>query len=337
MTDFTVIICTYNGERRLPQVLERLRSQVGTESFTWEILIVDNNSQDGTARLVGEYRNRWTTERAIRYTFEPEQGLAYARRRAMALVQSPWAGFLDDDNWPTETWVRAAWDFARQHPEAGAFGSRIQGQFEVDPPPNFQRIACFFAIVDRGERPRQYPSQRGVLPAGAGMVVNPEAWHRCVPAQPRLKGVCGSSLATKGEDVETLSYIRQAGYPIWYNPEMQLLHFIPKERLARDYLMTFFRGVGLGRYSLRMVRYRPWQRPAIALAYAVDDFRRLVEYWLEHRVALRQNDLVSQCELMLHWAIAISPFHHWKNRMKYSTGWIRRRNLTIPQPQNSTG
>lgn len=321
MTDFTVVICTYNGEQRLPQVLERLRSQVGTEAFTWNVLIVDNNSQDGTARLVRDYQTRWATELEIRYTFEPRQGLAYARRRAMNQVQSPWVGFLDDDNWPAPNWVRAACEFAREHPEAGAFGSRIQGQFEVDPPPNFQRIACFFALIDRGERPRQYSPTRGVLPAGAGMAINTEVWHRCVPAQPLLKGVCGSSLATKGEDVETLSYIRQAGYPIWYNPQMQLWHYIPKERFARDYLMEFFRGVGLSRYPLRMARYQPWQRPLIGPVYAIDDLRRLVRYWLRHRVALRQQDWVSQCELMLHWWILISPLHHWKNH------WDRARSL----------
>jgi len=30
MIDFTVAICTYNGEKRLPVVLERLRAQINT-------------------------------------------------------------------------------------------------------------------------------------------------------------------------------------------------------------------------------------------------------------------------------------------------------------------
>ena len=55
MVDFTVAIRTYNGEERLPAVLEKLRSQVDVEALSWEIVIVDNNSNDGTAKLIGEY------------------------------------------------------------------------------------------------------------------------------------------------------------------------------------------------------------------------------------------------------------------------------------------
>jgi len=312
MTDFTVVICTYNGEHRLPQVLEQLRSQTNTEAFTWELLIVDNNSHDSTAKLIKEYQTNWTGSGTIRYCFEPRQGLAYARRCAMNQVHSEWVGFLDDDNLPASDWVNAAYAFSQQHPQAGAIGSRIWGQFEVEPPPNLRRIASCLALIDRGDRPFPYHPQRGVLPAGAGMVVNTKVWHQCVPAQPVLPGVCERSLASKGEDVETLSYIRQAGYSIWYNPAMQIWHHIPKERLQRDYLMQVFRGIGLNRYPLRMLHFQPWQHPFMALVYGCNDFKRLLLYCLQHWRMIQQLDLVSECELLLHWCSLISPLHHWK-------------------------
>jgi Glycosyl transferase family 2. len=33
MIDFTVVIPTYNGASRIPDVLEKLRSQTGTEKY----------------------------------------------------------------------------------------------------------------------------------------------------------------------------------------------------------------------------------------------------------------------------------------------------------------
>jgi hypothetical protein len=42
-------------------------------------------------------------------------------------------GFLDDDNIPAPNWVAAAYAFAQEHPAAGAYGSRIHGDFEVTP------------------------------------------------------------------------------------------------------------------------------------------------------------------------------------------------------------
>lgn len=53
--DFTVAIRTYNAEKRLPEVLDRLLVQIKTEGLGWEVLIVDNNSTDRTAADVAEY------------------------------------------------------------------------------------------------------------------------------------------------------------------------------------------------------------------------------------------------------------------------------------------
>lgn len=61
MVDFTVAIPTYNGAQRLPDVLEALKLQTGTESFIWEVLVVDNNSQDTTAEVVKAYQQTAST------------------------------------------------------------------------------------------------------------------------------------------------------------------------------------------------------------------------------------------------------------------------------------
>ena len=299
-TDLTVTICTYNGESKLPIVLERLRSQVSPESFGWEVLVVDNNSSDRTAQVVAHYQKNWPNSVPLRYAFEAEQGLAFARRCAIKVARGELIGFLDDDNLPAEDWVRSVYLFGQRHPEAGAYGGRIRSQFETAPPPNFERIASCLALIDRGEEAFPYADNRGVLPAGAGMVIRSAVWRQCVPEIPLLAGVCGNSLSAKGEDVETLSYIRKAGYPIWYAPQMVIWHDVPKERFSRDYLFRLFRGIGLSRYPLRMVNYKPWQRPGMSLAHFCYDVNRLLLYSLERWSEIRRNEVVAMCELRLH-------------------------------------
>jgi glycosyltransferase involved in cell wall biosynthesis len=49
--DFTIAIPTYNGASRLPLVLDRLRLQVDLETVTWEVIVVDNNSDGGSPIL----------------------------------------------------------------------------------------------------------------------------------------------------------------------------------------------------------------------------------------------------------------------------------------------
>ncbi|MEM9806454.1 MAG: glycosyltransferase, partial [Cyanobacteria bacterium P01_D01_bin.56] len=83
MVDFTVVIPTYNGAQRLPKVLEALRSQLNTDGFQWEVLVVDNNSSDATAELIKNYQANWSASPSLRYSFEIRQGAAYARQRGM--------------------------------------------------------------------------------------------------------------------------------------------------------------------------------------------------------------------------------------------------------------
>ena len=125
--DFTVAICTYNGAQRLPEVLACLRSQTGTESIAWKILIIDNNSTDNTADVIATYQRQWSLSVPGDYCFEAQQGSAWARKRAIKEANSPLIGFLDDDNLPDPNWVAAAYHFGQEHPQAGAYGSQIHG------------------------------------------------------------------------------------------------------------------------------------------------------------------------------------------------------------------
>ncbi len=122
---FTVAIPTYNGEKRLPEVLDRLRSQVQADTFAWEIVVIDNNSTDNTAKLVQAYQADWQEKFTLKYYFEPQQGAAFARRRAFEVAESTLIGFLDDDNLPAPDWVASAYNFAQKYPLAGAYASQI--------------------------------------------------------------------------------------------------------------------------------------------------------------------------------------------------------------------
>ncbi|MGF1521777.1 MAG: hormogonium polysaccharide biosynthesis glycosyltransferase HpsE [Leptolyngbyaceae cyanobacterium] len=310
MADFSVVICTYNGARNLSLVLDRLRKQQATDCLSWEIVVVDNNSTDDTPSVVHRYQQVWTDAVPLHYYFERQQGLAYARRCALRHVTAPLIGFLDDDNLPSQTWVRDAWQFGCQHPQAGAYGSEVQPMYDAPPPEGFRRIAPLLAIINRGDKPFVYTARPGVLPSGAGMVVRREAWLAHVPQQPKLVGVSDRSLKAKGEDVETLSYIRDAGWEVWHNPDMKIQHHIPIERIQPAYLIKLCRSVGLNRFPLRMIRYRPWQRPFVLPLYALNDLRRLVFYLVRHHRSL-SRDVICACELTLLTSSLISPFYHW--------------------------
>lgn len=276
--DVTVAICTYNGAEDVPEVLDHLQAQDGVDDVEWEVLVVDNNSTDATEAVVREHQRGWERAAPLRYVFEGRQGKSNALQTAVEAARGALIAFLDDDNLPEPRWVAAVHQFAETHPEAGAFGGQVHGQFEEEPPNSFGLVKPLFALNERTEEVCY--SEGGHLQfaaPGAGLVVRKDAWEESVPESGlTLKGPTGDSRGTLGEEFELQWRLYQNGWDIWHNPGMHLHHKIPPERLEEEYLKDFFRAIGMSRYRTRMMRLEPWQRPLATLAYWGADLWRLL-------------------------------------------------------------
>lgn len=306
--DITVAIPTYNGATRIPAVVDRLREQTNTEQFSWEILVVDNNSSDDTAKIVQQYQADWSSSHPLRYCFAPEPGLAFARQKAVEEARGTFVCFLDDDTLPAPDWVASAWAFGQEHPRAGAFGGQIHGDFEVEPPENFERIKSFLAIKERGSKAHLYDPDNLNLPPGAGLVVRKQTWLDCVP--PRLVRT-----ERGGNDFEISLHMHRAGWEIWYNPAMHLYHQIPRWRLEKGYLLSLSRTVGLCICELRLIKAKSWQKPIVMARIVLGNLRRTISHLLKYRRQVK-TDLVAACELEFFLSSLASPFYYLKKQMQ---------------------
>lgn len=326
MIDLTVAIPTYNSENRLSDVLEALKDcinygqQNNVETFTWEIIVVDNNSLDNTAKLIKDYQVNWSPDYPLKYYFAPEQGAAFARQKAVEVAQGELIAFLDDDNLPNPNWVTAAYHFGKEHLNVGAYGSKIKGYFFEQKstdrlPPNFNEIACFLAIVDRGDEPSIYNPKNKMLPPAAGLVVRKQAWLDNVPSRLVLNHK-GKDAGLASEDLEALMHIQQAGWEIWYNPAMEIRHKIPNSRLQPKYLISLVRCVGLSRHQLRMMTLKNWQKPLALVAYMANDLRRLLLHIYKYGSQIK-TDTVAACQMEFLVSSLRSPFFLWKKRYLY--------------------
>lgn len=307
MIDFTVAIPTFNGAQRLPLVLDRLKQQQGVDRLKWEVIVMDNNSTDDPLRVVQSYQSNFPCP--LLYYFEKKQGLAFARKQIIEQANGNWVGFLDDDNLPEPFWVLEAWKFANTHPRSGAFGGQIHGDYEVTPPPNFKRIACFLAIVEPGKSSFKYDPKTRMLPPGAGLVVNREAWLAHVPKQQFLRGITKFPRSIlSGEDLEAILSIQKGGWEIWHNNEMVIYHKIPAIRLTREKLLITMRGTGLARHYIRMLRFKLWQRPFLLPCAWLNDVLKAVRFFLKHRHCLKTDDVLA-CEMEFLRTTVISPFY----------------------------
>ncbi|MFZ4664933.1 MAG: hormogonium polysaccharide biosynthesis glycosyltransferase HpsE [Prochlorotrichaceae cyanobacterium] len=303
MINFTVSIPTFNGSKRLPFVLDRLRDQQELNEIGWEVIVVDNNSTDETKNVVENYQANFPC--VLKYCFESKQGAGFARQLAIREAQGDLIGFLDDDNIPALNWVRAAIDFAREHPQAGAIGSQIHGDFDVPPPQELKPLLPYFAISEWGNKPFQYDR---MLPPSAGLVVRRQAWIECVPEKTILNGRTKDNFVT-GEDIEVLAYIqRQGAWEIWYNPVMEVNHKILISRMEKAYLVNFFKGIGLSRYVTRTAGIsEKWKCMGLFFVYLLSDTYK-ISLHLFHQSFKRENNLVNRCKYELILNSLLSPF-----------------------------
>jgi glycosyltransferase involved in cell wall biosynthesis len=258
----TILICAYNAVNRLGPTLAHLAAQQGLEGVAWEVLLVDNNSTDGTADVA---RHAWKDVPGVdlRVVTEITAGIGPARARGLAEARFELVGMVDDDNWLAANWIRTAVDVMQAHPEVGACGGHNEAVYEMPPPPWLPQVAAALAIGPQGARSEDVTESRGLL-WGAGLVVRLSAWEQAVRTGmgPRLTGRHGAVLAS-GEDSELCLLLRAAGWRLWYEPRLMLKHYLPEGRLNWEYLRAVHRGSGgssaeLDGYHLALRHHGPW-------------------------------------------------------------------------------
>lgn len=116
---FSVVIPVYNGVPYLAEAMESVAAQTFAD---WELIVVDDQSTDGTRALVEEFRAA-RPGLAIAYHYMPEKrGVCPGRVRNYGVARSrgEWVTFIDhDDKWLPAKLERHH-EAALAHPEAGA-------------------------------------------------------------------------------------------------------------------------------------------------------------------------------------------------------------------------
>ncbi len=91
MPQVSIIMPTYN---RADTILRAIRSIQAQTCQDWELIVVDDGSQDDTAALVADVDPRLTL------VWQTNQGVTAARNTALGYCRGAYLAFLDsDDEW----------------------------------------------------------------------------------------------------------------------------------------------------------------------------------------------------------------------------------------------
>src|ERR1700728_131177 len=147
--EISVVMSTYNRCDLLDQDIEALLNQK-TDGIEFEVILVDNNSTDNTARKIATYAQR---DSRLRYVFEGRQGVAYGRNASIAAARADVIAFCDDDVYVAQDWLQRIHDALLRYPEADFVGGKVLPVWRQAPPRWILTTMGPLALQDYGEEP----------------------------------------------------------------------------------------------------------------------------------------------------------------------------------------
>lgn len=116
MPQFSVIIPLYN---KAPYVRKTVESVLGQTFGDYELIIIDNGSNDGSIDIVAGF----TDSRIRKVRLEDNVGVSNARNKGVELSTAPYIIFLDADDWWEPTFLEEMTGLIERHPDAGIYGT----------------------------------------------------------------------------------------------------------------------------------------------------------------------------------------------------------------------
>ena len=265
----SVILPTYNRAGSLKSALSALLRQ-HAEPGSYEIIVVDNNSTDGTRDLVQGF-----DDSRIRLIAETRQGLSYARNAGLDAARAPLVAFTDDDVEVAPDWVTTIVTTLEQHREIDGLGGRVLPAWENGRPRWLTREHWApLALQDHGDARRTFDKQTPIGLIGANVAFRRRVFDQVGPFSPavqRVKDGIGST-----EDHELLTRLYDRGGRMLYHPRMLVLARVQSERCDRRYHRRWHEGHGrfyalMRRPEIERARVSPFGVPGHLLREAVRD------------------------------------------------------------------
>jgi glycosyltransferase involved in cell wall biosynthesis len=242
----TLLVCTYNRADDLADLLRTALSQQTDGSFTYEILVVDNNSTDATRRVVDEFVARGHTN--LRYLFEPRQGKSHALNTGLEAIRTPLYTIVDDDFVLPPGWVQRIVDVFRARPDVSFVSGKVLPFWQGTVPSwlNHDHWSAV-ALADYGDR--EFEASSG----------NPVCLLACAfrLADVRAAGGYDTALGVSArqiggvEDLEILQRLWKSGRKGVYVPTISFQHKVGASRLTKRYHRRWHAGHGRFYAALR--------------------------------------------------------------------------------------
>jgi GT2 family glycosyltransferase len=228
--DLSIVIVSYNVKEFLRGAIASIRRSLDAGRLSGEILVVDNDSSDGSPAMV-------RTEFPDVRLFASGENLGFGRANNLAMKESKgdYILLINPDTLVGEDTLRTVVDFMRGHPEAGLAGCKLlngDGSFQLScrrgfPTPwaSFTKLFGLAGLFPNSKLFSRY--NLTYLPVdstyevdalgGAFMMLSRKAWE--------ATSGFDEAFFMYGEDIDLCFRAKEAGFKIFYVHSTATVHF----------------------------------------------------------------------------------------------------------------
>ena len=261
----SVVFVSYNTRELTLRAIETLYADIETAAFGVEVIVVDNNSHDGSSEAIA---GRFPDVILIRS--EENLGFGRGNNRGARSASGRFLFFLNTDTETRSGTLSNLVEIASADDETGAVGARLEHpdgseQDSIILVPRLWRIFCQFFWLDRIDL-RLFSSvvlnqvdrdalQQIEAAHGAALMVRRSLFERV--------GAFDPDYFMYFEEADLCTRIREAGYTIFYVPNARVMHHVSASSSTRPWWL--FRAMRDSRRTFARKHLPAWQRPMIEL------------------------------------------------------------------------
>jgi O-antigen biosynthesis protein len=283
--DLSVIIVNYNVKFFLEQCLHSVYKSI--DDLKVEVIVVDNNSVDGSCQMVNEKFPHVTL-----IANKKNLGFSTANNQGIKVSNGKYVLILNPDTIVQEDTLKKCFQFMEHNPEAGSLGVKMidgKGNFLPEskrslPTPlvAFYKIFGLSALFPRSRIFGRY--HLGYLDTDQvySIEILPGAFMFIRKSVLDEIGLLDETFFMYGEDIDLSYRIIQAGYKNYYFPETTIIHYKGEStrKQSINYVVVFYKAMIIfarKHFSLKNARlFSAFINIAIYLRAAVSIFRRIL-------------------------------------------------------------
>lgn len=289
--DLSIIITTRNSAASLEETLDSLIAQKEVLGINFEIIVVDQNSDDTTSKVIHEHMPRSGFK--VKYILEERKGRSLALNKAVEEAKGEVIAFTDDDVILDPYWLGNIYKMFQDKKDVLLVSGRIARQDNNLACPNWipkNKFDAVFGITELGDTER-FLKANEYIPNNMNIYARKSLFEMVGYFDP---------IYISSQDREFFMRVKTRGVNIYYAPQIVTYHKISQDRLSKQHFIKFFYKAGQANAKCKEEYLESKKKIFNIPSWILKEF---VFKWFDwiHFALLGRNERKFSCELDIHY------------------------------------